>query len=249
MEKIARLLIVGGVHGDEPFGLRLVKRIKDVRPEGVEGVVANMKALKKGVRYLETDMNRSFAVEAPVSIEERRAEELMPKLMASDAVIDVHSTRAQGTTCAITVCEPNKLHLKIARHLNMKRLVIMPPSGSLVATCPDKAISLEIATDKLGVFSTIFLLERLKTLNDVGDYDNRVLMVYKFVNRVSRKTLERMKIDMGEIANFKKLSTITVSKLGLNMSSEFVPIFYKRDEREDMAFTLVKKVGVIKDVK
>ena len=73
------LAVVGGVHGDEPSGVRAIERLRaaDLSLErGVKLVVANPSAVAAGERYLETDLNRSFPGDPDGSLEERLAAEL-----------------------------------------------------------------------------------------------------------------------------------------------------------------------------
>lgn len=57
-------------------------------------IVANHRAKERGVRYVETDLNRSFDVSTPKTYEELRAVELREELKAFDVVIDIHRTEA-----------------------------------------------------------------------------------------------------------------------------------------------------------
>ncbi|PSQ14095.1 succinylglutamate desuccinylase [Halobacteriales archaeon QS_8_69_73] len=71
--------VVGGIHGDEPSGVRAVERLRAADPpleRGVKLVVANPPAVAAGERYLETDLNRSFPGDPDGSLEERLAAEL-----------------------------------------------------------------------------------------------------------------------------------------------------------------------------
>jgi len=69
----ARVAIVGGIHGDEPAGERIVRRLADELDEEGKGsgdeeggdgiirlIVANEPALAAGTRYTDTDLNRAF---------------------------------------------------------------------------------------------------------------------------------------------------------------------------------------------
>jgi len=55
--------VVGGIHGDEPCGVRAVERLLADDPDverPVKLVVANEEAIDRGVRYVDADLNRSF---------------------------------------------------------------------------------------------------------------------------------------------------------------------------------------------
>ncbi|MEK7525006.1 MAG: succinylglutamate desuccinylase/aspartoacylase family protein [Patescibacteria group bacterium] len=242
MKQLKKLLVVGGLHGDESSGVDLVRRLQKVGLNNIKAVVANPEAVGKKVRFLETDMNRSFGVETPISLEERRASNLKKEFLVCDAVIDVHNTRARGTTCAITVCEPNKFHLGLATYFGFTKVVVMSPSGSLISVCPDRSISLEIENGRKKEFSTNFLVGKIVTMGDRSG-GKKKLDVYQYVNKVSRKTLMRLGVDLDLIANFKKLSLGVLKKLALGRSSDYYPIFFKSNEKEEISFILVKYVG------
>lgn len=66
-----------------------------------DALIANPLAKERNVRYIETDLNRSFGVKTPVSYEEKRAVELGEMLNDYDLVIDIHRTTAQTKFCGI----------------------------------------------------------------------------------------------------------------------------------------------------
>jgi len=242
MKKTGKILVVGGLHGDESSGVDLVRKLREDSPRNITVVVGNPGAIEKNVRFLETDMNRSFLTEIPVSIEEKTAADLKEIILDHDVVIDVHNTKAEGTTCAITVCNPKEFHLGIASHFGFTKLVIMPPSGSMISVCPDRAISLEIETGRRREFSTAYLMEKIKTLGSKVD-EKKQLEIYRFINRVPRNTLVRLDIDLMRLTNFQKLPRDILEKLGLSPEHDYYPIFFKSHEKEEVAFTLVKYVG------
>ena len=59
------LAVVGGVHSNEPSGVRAVERLCDADlalQRGVRFVIANPPAVAADERYLDTDLNRIFPV-------------------------------------------------------------------------------------------------------------------------------------------------------------------------------------------
>ncbi len=64
------LFITGGVHGNEPSGIVALQRVFEILEKEkpsikgkVLGVSGNQKALMKGVRYIDEDLNRTWTVE------------------------------------------------------------------------------------------------------------------------------------------------------------------------------------------
>jgi hypothetical protein len=77
---------VGGIHGDEPCGVRAIDRFLEEGPvEAVERpvklIVANERALEAGTRYVESDLNRLFPGDPDGDThEERLAHELWEEI-------------------------------------------------------------------------------------------------------------------------------------------------------------------------
>ena len=106
----ASVAIVGGLHGDEPAGERIVRRLADRLPEpeetAGEGVVrliiANERALEAGVRYTDTDLNRAFPGDADSDEYERAlAPEIMDAVDGMDAVFAIHTSHSVPPPFAI----------------------------------------------------------------------------------------------------------------------------------------------------
>jgi hypothetical protein len=114
----ARVAIVGGIHGDEPAGVRIVRRLADELPPLGEGgtgptdggddgglvrlIIANEPAVEAGTRYTDADLNRAFPGDAD-SEEYERA--LAPRLSAAldgmDAVLAIHTSHSAPPPFAI----------------------------------------------------------------------------------------------------------------------------------------------------
>ena len=97
-----KVVISGGVHGNELIGVYLVKELQK-RPPQVPGLVidfllGNPKAIKECRRYVDKDLNRSFDAEALKTdshiYEYERAKVIKRRLMGCDFLIDLHTTTA-----------------------------------------------------------------------------------------------------------------------------------------------------------
>ncbi len=104
-----RVAVVGGIHGDEPAGERIVEqlveevRVADERIEGtVQLVVANERALAVGERYTEVDLNRTFPgdVESD-TYETALAARLTTVLEGADAILALHTSHSVPPPFAI----------------------------------------------------------------------------------------------------------------------------------------------------
>ena len=106
----ARVAIVGGLHGDEPAGERIVRRLADRLPEPAETtgegtvrlIIANERALEAGVRYTDTDLNRAFPGDADSDEYERAlAPEIRDAVDGMDAVFAIHTSHSVPPPFAI----------------------------------------------------------------------------------------------------------------------------------------------------
>ncbi|ELZ33065.1 succinylglutamate desuccinylase/aspartoacylase domain-containing protein [Halorubrum distributum] len=115
----ARVAIVGGIHGDEPAGVRIVERLADEldpldsadRGEsdgdtGSEGLVrlilANEPAIEAETRYTDADLNRAFPGDADSDEYERAlAPRLTAELQGFDAVLALHTSHSAPPPFAI----------------------------------------------------------------------------------------------------------------------------------------------------
>ena len=135
MNKIDRVLIVGGTHGNELTGAYFIKKLErspDLlanRSFQIQTLLGNPKAFTKGVRYIDQDLNRSFDRQSLQNLtqcnyEIERAREIAQSFeQSSDAavtfIIDLHSTTANmGLTLILDTDAP--FILQLAAHLSAK---------------------------------------------------------------------------------------------------------------------------------
>lgn len=107
------LVIMAGVHGDEPCGLQA---FADVLPAlslsrgTVSFVLGNPNAIAIHKREFHTNLNRLFRSDDALSLTEKstyeyqRSRELMPLLSQADALLDIHSSTTDKTEPFI-ICE------------------------------------------------------------------------------------------------------------------------------------------------
>ncbi|SRR3990167_6806014 len=236
-----KILVVGGVHGNEQTGIALARVFIADKDARINGLVVNREAVRKKVRFLETDLNRSFGVLCPMSFEERLARKQILRLKKFGLVLDVHNTKASGTTCAITVQEPNELQLRVATHLGFSKLVVMPPGGSLISVVPQRSLSVEIAEGDRVMYPEDELVDKIRTI-EISGLDLPRVDVYMYVGKVMRKTLLRLGIKYSSLRNFAPLTSQQKKKLGLKQSVVVTPIFFKKYRMEEVALTLIERL-------
>ncbi len=122
-----RLLVVGGVHGNEPLGLEIVEALTRHPVPDIDALIANPKACSSRCRYVDADLNRVFPGSLGDSLYEiRRAYELRDQLSGDyDLVIDFHNTHTENNDCGFIGDRGNRrLATEAARFLGLSRLVI-----------------------------------------------------------------------------------------------------------------------------
>lgn len=99
------ILLLGSQHGNELLGDTLFHYIKHTRPELLPCItfkIGNLRAKKQNVRYIESDLNRSYNGKKG-TYEERRAKRLLRFITHADfdLVLDLHTTTCQQPPCLI----------------------------------------------------------------------------------------------------------------------------------------------------
>jgi len=98
------LALVGGVHGDEPCGVRAVERLLSDPPEvtrPVKLVVANERAVEAGERFVDVDLNRSFPGDPTADAYERRLAAELERELDGCRTLAFHSTQSHPEPFAI----------------------------------------------------------------------------------------------------------------------------------------------------
>lgn len=147
MDKIRRVLLVGGTHGNELTGIYLIRRFQHApqlisRPSfETMTLLSNLEAIAAGVRYVDQDMNRCcdrahLELPEPVDYEVRRAQEINCRFGPSgstpaDVILDIHSTTSNmGMTLILDDYHPFKLRLAAALSAQQPDLRIYSSANS-----------------------------------------------------------------------------------------------------------------------
>jgi hypothetical protein len=119
------ILMVGGTHGDEPIGVKALEAIES-RRDDFDWIVGNPRALAENKRFTQEDLNRSAPGDLRSKIyEERRAAELIRLSQKYRYTVDLHGT-SKDTGIFLIVTNPTRANLRLARMLDVERVVIWP---------------------------------------------------------------------------------------------------------------------------
>lgn len=106
---------VTAIHGDESMPVFVLASM------GIPQILGNTKALAKGVRYIDNDLNKSFGVKGN-SHEEKLAKELLKIINPLETVIDFHTMSAKSEPFVIVV---DKKMLPLAKTTGLNKIVFM----------------------------------------------------------------------------------------------------------------------------
>lgn len=114
------LVIMGGVHGNELCGVKAVKLCTTLPLKGkITLILANLEAIEKNVRFIESDLNRSFnSLEDAKEV--RIANELKPYLEQADALLDLHASSSKDSV-PFAICKSQSL--PVAKLLPVNKIV------------------------------------------------------------------------------------------------------------------------------
>lgn len=188
-----RLLVLGGIHGDEPLGIEIVEALQRDPVPGVDALIANPEARRLNRRYLDADLNRVF----PGALDDdcyevRRAYELRDRLGDDyDLIVDFHNTHSANNDCGFVGDQGNRrLAAEAARFLGLSRLVIA--NYDCVNRYSPNCLSVEISLSSSECRADLWLA-RLRALARASADDLAELtlpLLYRFAGRVTRDRAE-----------------------------------------------------------
>lgn len=184
-----KILFVTGVHGNEYMPTLALAS------HGIPQVVANPRALARGVRYTECDLNASFGTKGK-TYEEKRARELDKILDPERLVVDFHSFSIESEPFAIVV---DLAMIPLASSLDVKHVVYMKHNikGGHALIDHHRGVSVEVGKHKdPQSFETTLRIVRLLKKNGIKPAKVRVYEVY---DRITEK---------GDYINFKEKNRV-----------------------------------------
>lgn len=131
-----KILFIAATHGDEGFSVDIMRQVSKQYPKNVFGydwIVGNPKAYARGVRFIDTDLNRSApGFSKSPNYETRRAKEIVELSREYEYVIDIHGTISDLGIVTI-VTNPTVRNLCFACILPIAKRVIWYSKKSLLS--------------------------------------------------------------------------------------------------------------------
>lgn len=145
---INKIYVLACVHGNETFGLKVLEQLHAFKNNKIKTRIAHEHAIKKKKRYIQTDLNRSFKLGPNASLEAKIAQDIKSEInrWQPDLVVDLHTSTVKVGKVAI-LCKKNPKLVKIAKHLGMERIAVMPKNItclSAIGVLPKQSICIEL---------------------------------------------------------------------------------------------------------
>ncbi|MBT0585536.1 aspartoacylase [Alteromonas oceanisediminis] len=196
MKQVNSVLLVGGTHGNELTGVRLVEQwstlAESMQLHGLflDTLMANPTAVAQRVRFVEQDLNRQFAQHTlaqnrhadQLSIEASRAQELALHYSADqntrpDVIIDIHNTTSNmgATLILVENDEFNRTMARFVKHKLPQCNVLLEDEKAVsehpyLCTLGRHGVMLEMGAQPQGVCRASLFHDTLTLLQIVLDF-------------------------------------------------------------------------------
>lgn len=217
-----RILVIGGMHGNEPLGTNVVKHLLNKPVRGVTALIANEMAYKAHSRFVEQDMNRSFpGTKNSHAYEHRRPYELLKIARKYDVVLDFHNTHCPNNDCGFVGEKASQSMFGVAEFFGLKHIVVADYDciNKYAPNCISVEISLSSPLNSAEIWCN--LIQRLAKTETLPSGKN--LKRYKFVYRMTLDDQERYDLDKKHLKAFEKMDVALANKL--DVGSPAYPIF------------------------
>ena len=217
-----KILVIGGMHGNEPLGPAVVALFTKRPVAGVSVALANQQAIAANSRFINTDLNRSFPGDSTSKdYEARRAAWLLQQCKRYDLVLDFHNTHCPGNDCAFVGQTAGRQLYDLAWFLGLSRVIVS--DYDCINKYAPNCLSVEISLDSPVCDAQIWYerIADLASLEQLPAAGN--LELYRFVYRITLQDKERLDLPSKNLRAFKPLPVKLANAMGV--ASPAYPIF------------------------
>lgn len=217
-----RILVVGGMHGNEPLGLEVVKLFQNTQVQNVDVLRANEQAIAANARFTGQDLNRSFPGDAKaVAYEPQRAATLLQQCRNYDVVLDFHNTHCPQNDCGFVGETAGERLDQVAVQLGLSRLIVA--DYDCINKYAPNCISIEVSMDSQ-LNNPNLWFERIVALSKAAALTTKPqLDKYRFVYRMTLEDKERLDLPSKNLQAFTPLDAELARAMGV--PSPAYPIF------------------------
>ncbi len=217
-----KVLVIGGMHGNEPLGIEAVRLLRQQPIKNVDAVLANEPAIAQGCRFVGTDLNRSFpGRSASKEYEQRRADKLLKLCSKYDIVFDFHNTHCAGNDCGFVGETANQSLYDLSAWLGLKRIIVA--DYDCINKYAPNCLSVEISLDSPRM-SVEGWLERISELASKRTLPRAVdIEKFRFVYRMTVEDRDNLQLPDKNLRAFEPIEERLATAMGV--SSPAYPIF------------------------
>jgi Succinylglutamate desuccinylase / Aspartoacylase family len=218
-----KILVIGGIHGNEPLGIELVKKINLYNIPNIDAMFGNLLAIEKNTRFVEQDLNRVFDLPEADSLEKVRVREILKFIKEGcyDLVIDFHNTTTPNNNCTFVGNNCDSILFDVSGYLGLSNVIIA--DYSCINNNVQNCISIEISLDSKLNNPAIWLDKVIELSNQVKLPQNKSINKFKYVRRITKKEKRLLRLDEWE--SFNVISNMDKQKFGLGENESYFPIF------------------------
>lgn len=216
-----RVLVIGGMHGNEPLGPAVVKLFDKNPVKDVAIVLANEMAIAQNTRFTASDLNRSFPGAADNSYEQRRAAELLGLCDGYDVVLDFHNTHCPGNDCGFVGQGAGRQLYDVSASLGLNRVIVA--DYDCINKYAPNCLSVEISLDSPMMDNELWY-DKIRQLAAKSDIPRaRNIEKYRFAYRMTLDNRDRLRLDSKKLQAFEPIDEELAVAMGVR--SPAYPIF------------------------
>jgi len=216
-----KILVIGGVHGNEPLGIELVWLFKKKRIKNIDATLANEKAIKANSRFIGQDLNRSFPGDKDKSYEQKRANYLLNLCKKYDLVFDFHNTHCSNNDCTFIGESANKNLYDVSAYLGLRKVVIA--DYDCINKYAPNCISVEISLDSKSNAPSLWYTQIRKLSRMDSIPTNEKVEKYRFTYRMTLEDRDRLDLTKKNLKAFKQIRKSLADSMGVK--NPVYPIF------------------------
>lgn len=217
-----KILVIGGMHGNEPLGLEVVKLFQTKPVRNVDVVLANEQAIAGNCRFVKQDLNRSFPGKSKSKeYELRRAAQLLTLAKDYDVVLDFHNTYCPGNDCGFVGETASQRLYDVSWLLGLDKIIVADYDciNKYASNCLSVEISLDSPLNQAELW-----YERIRQLSKLEDFKTKAkIQKYRFVYRMTLEDKAKFKLDQQKLEAFQPISIKLAD--GMGVSSPAFPMF------------------------
>lgn len=217
-----KVLVIGGMHGNEPLGIEVVKLFQGNPVENVEVMLANEQAVTASSRFVKQDLNRSFPGNEKSKVyEQERAAELLKLASKYDIVLDFHNTYCPNNDCGFVGENASQKLYEVAWLLGFKRIVVA--EYDCINKFATNCLSVEVSLDSPLNCSELWY-ERISMFSKLEDFNVKLgIEKYRFVYRITLEDKVKYELPAKKLKAFEPLDMVLTKEMGVDGTA--YPIF------------------------